>query len=151
MKQKRQISPAIAVADQPTAADLEALKEEGYAAVVNLRQDGEPDQPMGTAAEGEVVRALGMDYLHLGVGSAPLTKEGVGAFCGFMDRHASDRVLVHCRKGSRASALVLLRRALAEGWSPEEVAAKGQAAGLPVEGGLRTLVEDYLRAHSSGL
>ena len=72
-------------------------------------------------------------------------------FCGFMDRHASDRVLVHCRKGSRASALVLLRRALAEGWSPEEVAAKGQAAGLPVEGGLRTLVEDYLRAHSSGL
>ena len=55
----------------PTEADLRALKDEGYVGVVNLRNDGEPEQPLGTAAEGERVRSLGMDYVHYGVGSAP--------------------------------------------------------------------------------
>src|SRR5690349_20826141 len=81
MNVKRAITPTITVADQPTEADLSALKGEGYVGVVNLRHDGEPEQPLGTSAEGERVRSLGMDYLHVGVGGAPLTAEGVGSVC----------------------------------------------------------------------
>src|SRR5437764_7642268 len=104
MNVKRPITPGITIADQPTEADLRALKDEGYVGVVNLRNDGEPEQPLGTAAEGDQVRSQGMDYLHYGVGSAPLTEAGVGSVCDFLDRHAgSGTVLVHCRKGGRAS------------------------------------------------
>jgi uncharacterized protein (TIGR01244 family) len=141
---RKEISPSLAIGDQPTEADLEALKREGYVGVVNLRQDGEPEQPLSTAAEGERVRALGMDYLHYGVGGVPLTEAGVGAVCDFLDRHATGKVLVHCRKGPRAAALVLLQRARAEGWSPAEALARGEQMGLKVEGGLRQLVEAYL-------
>jgi protein tyrosine phosphatase (PTP) superfamily phosphohydrolase (DUF442 family) len=115
---------------------------------VNLRNDGEPEQPLSTTAEGEKVRALGLDYIHMGIGSSPLLESGVDAVCHFLDEHTRDgKVLVHCRKGGRAAAIVLLYEALKEGWSPAEAPAKGKAMGLEVEGGLRTMVATYLDDH----
>jgi uncharacterized protein (TIGR01244 family) len=139
------ITPAITVGDQPTEGDLKALRSEGYVGVINLRIAGEPEQPLDPSGEGEAARALGLDYLHYGVGSAPLTEEGVSAVCAFLDEHAGGKTLVHCRKGGRAAALVLLYKARAEGWSPDEVVARGSAMGLGVDGGLRNLVESFLR------
>ncbi|WP_422931298.1 beta-lactamase hydrolase domain-containing protein [Singulisphaera sp. PoT] len=150
MNFQRAITPAITIADQPTAEDLEALKGQGYVGVVNLRNDGEPEQPLSTSAEGEKVKGLGLDYVHYGVGSAPLTEQGVTAVSDFLSKHGADgKVLVHCRKGARAAALVLLHEAKLQHWSPEEALANGRAMGLEVEGGLKNLVENYLRDHAS--
>ena len=150
MNVKKPITPAITIADQPTADDLKVLKAEGYVGVVNLRNDGEPEQPLSTAAEGALAQEIGLDYLHYGVGSTPLTEEGVSAVCRFLDEHAAGKTLVHCRKGGRAAALALLYiGAKAENWSPDEAVAKGNALGLNVDGGLKTLVENYLRASNS--
>jgi len=113
-----------------------------------LDTDGEPDQPIGTKEEGELVRSFGLDYLHYGVGGTPLNGEGVEKVCDFLDHHG--KVLVHCRKGSRAAALVLIHQARVNGWSSSEVAAKGKAMGLEIDGGLRTLVETYLDQHPPG-
>jgi uncharacterized protein (TIGR01244 family) len=142
--------PGITVADQPTEEELRGLKDQGYTAVANLRHDGEPEQPLSTADEGKLVRAMGLEYVHYGVGGGPLTAEGVAAVCGLLDRNASGKVLVHCRKGARAAALVLVHQALAEKWKPEEAIAKGRALGLDLEGGLRLLVEHYLQTHPAG-
>jgi uncharacterized protein (TIGR01244 family) len=147
MNVKRPFSPTITIGDQPTEADLAQLKKDGYTGVVNLRNDGEPEQPLTTAEEGAKVRALGMAYLHHGVGSAPLSGSGVTAVCDFIDAHSqgTEKVLVHCRKGGRAIALLLLQQARAHQWTKEEVIARGKAIGLEVDGGLRALVESYLR------
>lgn len=147
MNVKQPVTPTITVGDQPDGDDLKALAGEGYVGVVNLRNDGEPDQPMGPSAEGETVKALGLDYLHVGVGSAPLDDEGVAAFCLFLDEHAAGKTMVHCRKSGRAVALVALYLARKQGWSADEAAAMAGEHGLKVEGGMRTLVETYLRAH----
>lgn len=143
----RPITPTLAVAGQPTEAELKALKAGGYAGVVNLRNEGEPDQPISPAEEAEVARGLGLDYLHYGVTNQPFTPEGVGAVCEFLDRHEGQPVLVHCRSGGRASALVLLHQAKRRGWAADEAIAKGRALGLDVKGGLQTLVEQYLNAN----
>jgi uncharacterized protein (TIGR01244 family) len=147
MNVKRPFSPTITIGDQPTEADLEQLKKEGYIGVVNLRNDGEPEQPMSTAEEGAKVKALGMDYLHYGVGSAPLAAPGVTAVCDFIEAHSqgSDKVLVHCRKGGRVIALLLLQQARAQKWTKAEVVKRGKAIGLEVDGGLKTMVENYLK------
>src|SRR3954468_2994319 len=139
-------TPGITVADQPSEEDLRALKAEGYTGVVNLRNDGEPEQPLGTAAEGDLVRSLGMDYLHYGVGGAPLSDAGVASVCDFLTQHSGGKVLVHCRKGARAAALVLLHEAKTRNWSVDEAMAKGREMGLEVDGGLRMMVENYLRS-----
>lgn len=147
MNVKTPITPAITIGDQPTEADLKVLKDEGYVGVINLRNDGEPEQPLGTSAERERVESLGMDYLHYGVGAAPLSAEGVASVCRFLAGHAGEKTLVHCRKGGRAAALVLLYLSEIKKWSADEAVAQGQALGLNVEGGLRQLVESYLRDH----
>ncbi len=147
MNFQRPVTPTITIGDQPTEADLQRLKEEGYVGVVNLRNDGEPEQPLSTGEEGNKVRALGMKYLHYAVGAAPLSEPGVTAVCDFVDELArgTDRVMVHCRRGPRAIALVLLQQARASHWSGEEVFTKGKALGLDVDGGLKMLVESYLK------
>jgi uncharacterized protein (TIGR01244 family) len=148
MNVKRPFTATITIGDQPTEGDLKELKQEGYVGVVNLRNDGEPEQPLSTATEGAIVDELGMEYLHYGVGTAPLSPAGVNAVADFIDQHAqgANRVLVHCRRGGRAVALLLLQQARANKWSAEEVFAKGKAIGLEVDGGLKTLVESYLRS-----
>lgn len=147
MNFQRPVTATIAIGDQPTEADLEQLKQEGYVGVVNLRNDGEPDQPLSTTEEGNKVRALGMKYLHYGVGASPLSDAGVHAVCDFVDENAqgTDKVLVHCRRGPRAIALLLLQQARANHWTADEVFAKGKALGLEVDGGLKMLVEGYLK------
>ncbi len=145
---ERAITPRITIGDQPSETDLARLKAEGYAGVVNLRNDGEPEQPLSTSAEGEKVRALGMDYLHVGVGGSPLTETGVHAVCDFIDAHS--KVMVHCRKGGRAAALVLIHQAKANGWTAAEAAARGRGLGLEVNGGLRAIVENYMDDHRQG-
>lgn len=149
MNVKRPITATITVGDQPTKEDLDQLKREGFTGVVNLRNEGEPDQPMSPAQEGEKVRALGLEYLHYGVGAAPLSTQGVTSVCDFVDRYAQgpQKVLVHCRKGGRALALLLLQQARAHQWSAAEAMARGKAMGLEVDGGLRAMVETYLREH----
>jgi uncharacterized protein (TIGR01244 family) len=142
---ERAITSQITIGDQPTEADLARLKAEGYSGVVNLRNDGEPEQPLSTSAEGEKVRALGMDYIHMGVGGSPLTERGVKEVCDFISAHG--KVMVHCRKGGRAAAIVLIHQAQANDWSAAEAAAKGRGLGLEVEGGLRSIVEKYLDDH----
>lgn len=147
MQFERAITEAITIGDQPTSEDLARFRDEGYVGVVNLRNPGEPEQPLGPAEEGREVEGLGMEYVHYGVGGAPLSEPGVEAVCDFVDRHtqAGRKVLVHCRKGARAAALVLIQQARANRWPADEVITKGQQMGLDVDGGLRTLVEVYLR------
>jgi uncharacterized protein (TIGR01244 family) len=140
----------VTIADQPTEGELRALKGQGYTGVVNLRNDGEPEQPLSPAEEGNKVREMGLDYLHYGVGGAPLSAEGVASVSEFLTRHASGKVLVHCRKGARAAALVLLHEARARNWGPDEAVARGRELGLDIDGGLRMMVENYLRTQSAG-
>lgn len=138
------ITPTIAIGGQPTEADLEALKGQGYVGVVNLRNDGEPEQPIDTKAEAALAAGLGLDYLHYGVGGAPLADPGVASVRDFLDHHAGEKVLVHCRSGGRAAALVLLYEARKNGWTAAEAVEKGRAMGLEVKGGLQMMVEQYL-------
>jgi uncharacterized protein (TIGR01244 family) len=147
MNVKREVTLKITIGDQPSADDLLECKYEGYSGVVNLRNDNEPEQPLSTSAEGDRVRAVGMEYLHHGVGGRPLADPGVAEVCDFIDRLTADggKVLVHCRKGGRAMALVLLQQARAQGWTPAEAVAKGKAMGLQVDGPLQAMVEDYLK------
>ena len=147
MNVKRPVTASITIGDQPTESDLSQLKQEGYTGVVNLRNDGEPEQPMSTTDEGDKVRALGMAYVHYGVGSAPLTVQGVTAVCDFIDKHSQgpEKVLVHCRRGPRAIALLLLQQARALKWTNAEVFAKGKAMGLEIDGGLKVLVDHFLQ------
>lgn len=138
------IRPNLVIADQPTEEELLALPGEGFTAVVNLRRPGEPDQPLDPSAEGECVRAVGLDYLGVPVGGEPLGDAQVEAIGDVLDRHAEGKVLLHCKQGGRAAALALLHIAREEGWPAGEAIERGRALGLELPPPVRALVESYL-------
>ncbi|WP_165243905.1 beta-lactamase hydrolase domain-containing protein [Paludisphaera soli] len=149
MNLERPITDRITIADQPDEQDLSRLREAGYVAVVNLRNDGEPEQPMDVEQEGREAAALGLAYHHHGVGGPPLADPGVSEACDFIDREASrGKVLVHCRKGGRAAAIVLIQQARAHGWNPEEAVARGREEGIVLDPPLQAKVEAYLKSKS---
>jgi uncharacterized protein (TIGR01244 family) len=147
----REVTPQILVADQPTEADLDELMAAGLRGVVNLRHAGEPEQPLDPEGEGEAARARGLKYLHRGVGGAPISSELVADVTRFIAEQTQDegRVLVHCRKGGRAAALVLLAMARMRHWNAADVIEQGRSLGLVVEGGLKQVVEEYLARSES--
>jgi uncharacterized protein (TIGR01244 family) len=144
MRYQSAVNQHIVIGDQPSEADLTQLKNQGFVGVVNLRTDGEPEQPLGTAEEGELVRELGLDYLHAAVDQAGIGPDDLKNVQDFLTRHAEEKVLVHCRKGGRAAAVVLIAEALRHGWNAQEALERGPRMGLNVDGGLRMMVERIL-------
>jgi uncharacterized protein (TIGR01244 family) len=119
------VSSGISVADgQPARAELATLAEQGFAAVVNLREEGEADERMSPAEEGEAVRTSGMSYLHV-----PFSLRDPAAASAAVDDFRREmsglpgRVLVHCGSGRRAAALTAIHLGLKEG-------RRGDGAGL---------------------
>ena len=114
-------SPSLASSGQPTRDQLPAIAAAGIEAVINLVPVDSPD---AYAEEGELVRALGLDYRHIPIAWEQPTGADLEAFLAAMQAFRDKRVLVHCYANARASAFVYLWR----------VRHGGDAAGLGVEG-----------------
>ena len=80
---------------------LRELGDEGYRAVINLKPDIEAE--IG-ADEGELVRAQGIDYVHIPVDFDAPTHADFVAFAQAMDAHAGEQVHVHCAANYRVTA-----------------------------------------------
>lgn len=73
------IRDRLSVGGQPTEDDLRALRNEGYAAVINLRRDGESSDPFDAAGEGQAATKAGLKYFHIPVNSTDPKREQVDA------------------------------------------------------------------------
>ena len=113
-----------------TAAALERLRDAGLQQVVYL---GHTDAESALAHEDRVVDALGMDFAQIPVnGKAPGAAE-FRLFTGLMNQSADRRTLVHCGSNKRASAFVMLYRAIHAGVPVAEAKADMNAVWTPNE------------------
>ncbi|MFT7580213.1 MAG: hypothetical protein ACI9MR_001882 [Myxococcota bacterium] len=127
--------PGITTAAQPTPAALEAAKNDGYAAVINLRAADED----GTWDEAARAAALGMAYVNLPIqGAADLTEANARALARALT--ATPRpVLLHCSSGNRAGALLALKAHVVDGLDAEAALQLARDSGV-------TKLEPALRA-----
>ena len=129
------ISECVSVGGQPQLADLEQLKSEGVATVVNLRVPGE-DTPLTPAAEGALVEKLGLSYHHLPVSLDKLNPAQVEELREILQK-SRGRVFVHCGTGQRACSLSLA----ASGVGADSIQ-RARELGFPVEDAkLRSFLE----------
>jgi len=101
----------------PKPEQLKAVADAGVEILINLatsRSEG------AIPNEGELVRGLGIEYIHIPVDWNKPTKDDLDDFLSAMGKHKSRSILVHCQANYRATCFVALYRILRLGWKPEE-------------------------------
>jgi protein tyrosine phosphatase (PTP) superfamily phosphohydrolase (DUF442 family) len=94
------ISDRLACAGQPREDQLVSLAEDEYKVVINL---GLAVGKYALKNEAESVKGLGMAYHHIPVlFDSPQAGE-LSEFITLMDKHAGDKIFVHCAANYRAS------------------------------------------------
>lgn len=144
------INDEVSVGAQPTEEQLAEFARNGVKTVVNFRTEGEEDQPLSPQAEGEKVRALGMEYLHVPVSTEAMGPEVVDGFrAKFPD--LPKPLYAHCKSGKRAGAMVMMHIASEQGMSGAETLEKAEQMGFKCDQPqLKEFVERYVDGHSAG-
>jgi len=127
----RQYSDSFASAGQPTREQFQALKDQGFERIVYIAFTNNPN---ALADEDQVVKGLGMEYMHVPVDFSNPLPDDFYAFADSMERNTDKKTLLHCQVNARATAFSFLYRViyqdvpLAEAkadmntvWQPNEV------------------------------
>lgn len=131
MKEPIKVSAKVSAGGQPSEEDIAALKAAGVRKVINLRREGEQNQPLDPAAEGEAVKRAGLEYLHIPVDPKNLDPSSAAAVAKAIEE-SDGPVYVHCAAGGRAVTHALLAEAKAQGSSADKVFKKAEEIGAPV-------------------
>lgn len=147
MQDVMKLSDNLTVGAQPTEEQLKQLAGQGIKSVVNLRTEGEEEQPLSPQEEGEKVRALGMQYLHIPVSSKAPGPEQVDQFRSELPRLPGP-VFVHCAKGKRAGAFSMMHMAVENGMSGDDTLKQAEQMGFECDvPALKDFVRGYIDQH----
>jgi protein tyrosine phosphatase (PTP) superfamily phosphohydrolase (DUF442 family) len=104
-------SENFASAGQPTEAQLELIRDEGFERIVYIAFSTDGN---AIANEDKLVRDLGMDYVQIPVVWASPTVADYESFAAVMQRNPNKKTLLHCQVNFRASAFSFLYRVIHE-------------------------------------
>lgn len=150
MQDRMKMNDHVSVGAQTSEEQLRQLASEGFKSVVNLRTEGEKDQPLSPEAEGEKVRELGLAYLHIPVSAKEPKPEQVDRFRAEVSGLPGP-VFVHCASGKRAGAFTMIHQAVESGWSGDETLEKAEQMGFQCDvPELKDFVRGYVDGHAGG-
>ena len=127
---RAKINERLSVGGQPAEDDLAGLRTEGFAAVINLRRDGEDNQPLDPAAEGVAAAKAGLKYFNIPVNSSDPKREQVEAVRTAINQ-VNGPVYVHCQGGGRACTMALLATA-PSGYGATKLIEQAKTSGFPI-------------------
>jgi protein tyrosine phosphatase (PTP) superfamily phosphohydrolase (DUF442 family) len=107
----RQYSESFASAGQPTAEQFSQIRDAGYERVIYLAFSNNPN---AVPNADQVVKGLGMDYVHIPVDWNRPSKRDFYAFADTMRREPDVKTLLHCQVNARATAFSFLYRVIYE-------------------------------------
>jgi protein tyrosine/serine phosphatase len=110
---------------QPVSEGFEFLKQKGIKTVINLRTEDK---------EGDIVRGLGMKYVHIPVRIHVWSKipdEAIAKFFETVRDPANQPVFVHCRRGAdRTGAMIGFYRISMQGWNGNDAYSEARKIGM---------------------
>lgn len=112
------VDTTLSTSGQPTEAQLAAVAHAGFRVVINLALHNDPRYSLRD--EPSLVKALGMEYIHIPVQFDAPTEADLLAFFAAMERHQGEKVMAHCAANMRVSAFLGLYRAIKLGQPVEQ-------------------------------
>lgn len=111
------IDRKIGTSGLPTPAQFAAARDGGYEAVVNLLPDFQDNALKG---EGDLVRALGLDYHYIPVVWTDPRPENFTTFCNVMNNLNGKKILIHCALNMRVTAFFSTYALKYLGWNLDQ-------------------------------
>lgn len=140
----KRLESTVACAGATTPEALRAVKEMGFASVVNLREASEPDANLD--AESNAAKAAGLRYVHLPLNRQAPDSAVVDRFVDAARDPANQPMFIHCASGSRAAAMWLVKRAVIDGWPIDRATEEAEKLGL-TSVPWKQFATDYAKAH----
>ncbi|MDB4241057.1 bifunctional protein tyrosine phosphatase family protein/NAD(P)/FAD-dependent oxidoreductase [Yoonia sp.] len=133
----KKLTPEISVAPQITPADMKAIKDQGFRAIICNRPDGEgADQPTFKEIEAEATKH-GLDAAYLPIVAGKVGDDDADCFADLMTELPGP-VLAYCRTGTRSAILWSLTQA--ETLNVAQILSVTKAAGYDMAGVVRRIV-----------
>ena len=140
----KRLESTVACAGATTPESMRAVKDMGFASVVNLRQASEPNANID--AESAAAKAAGLRYVHLPMNSQSPDPSVADQFVAAARDPATQPMFIHCASGNRAAAMWLIKRAVVDGWSIDRASAEAKQLGL-TNPAMEKFAVDYASAH----
>jgi uncharacterized protein (TIGR01244 family) len=138
-----QLESTIACGGSTKPEAIREIKNMGFKSVINLRLATEEGAMV--EEEGAVVRAAGMNYVHLPFNAQSPDPNLIDNFIAAVTKPANTPAYVHCAAGGRAAALWMIKRVKADGWTVDRALVEANALGLNDR--FRPFAMNYLAAH----
>lgn len=117
IKNYYQYNSLLASGAQPTPADIAALKENGFEAIVNISPASTKN---ALISEAQLVEQQSMDYIHFPVDCSNLRPIHFATFKGIMKGFENKKVFVHCGGNIKSSNLIHMYNVLEKGTDEKE-------------------------------
>ena len=121
-------SASLTTSGQPTEPELAKIALAGYDRVIFLAFT---NHPKAVAHEDDIVRDLGLQFMHIPVQWDSPSLADFDAFAAVMQAHGASRTLVHCEVNFRASVFGFLYQVLHEGTDVDETMSLMQSIWVP--------------------
>jgi protein tyrosine phosphatase (PTP) superfamily phosphohydrolase (DUF442 family) len=105
----RQYSATFASAGQPTREQFQVIADQGFERIVYIAFTNNNN---ALADADQVVKGLGMEYMHVPVAFDNPLPDDFYAFADSMRRNTGKKTLLHCQVNARATAFSFLYRVL---------------------------------------
>ena len=138
------VDAVVACGGATETSALEGLKNDGFKAVINLRQASEPGAniPENSAR----AKALGLNYIHIPFNTQAPEQKTVDDFLAAVANKANQPVYVHCGSANRVGAVWLVKRVLQDGWAVDKATEEAKLIGLR-SAPLEEFAKKYIAEH----
>ncbi len=133
------IDATVACAGATSAEAMPALKELGFASVINFRTAEEEGANIG--ASRAAAAQAGLTYIHIPF-RAP-TPENTEEFLAAIADTTNQPAYIHCASANRVGAMWFIKRVKQDGWNPDRAMTEAEAIGLRSER-LKEFAVDYV-------
>ncbi|MGE3930432.1 MAG: TIGR01244 family sulfur transferase [Hyphomonadaceae bacterium] len=133
MAEFKTITPEFSVAPQLGAEDIARAADEGYAAIIANRPDGEAPGQLTLAQAEAAAKAAGLKF-HAIPYSMPLTPAIVAETAAALEQIGAGRVLAYCRTGTRSVTAWAMAQVAAGALTPDQAIGLAERAGYDLSG-----------------
>lgn len=137
------LETTVACGGATKAEAVPALKQMGFASIINVREANEPGADIDQ--ESAAAKAVGLNFVNVPFNVASPAPDLVDRFLAAVTKKENTPAYIHCAAGGRAASLWMIKRVQVDGW--DEARALEEATALGLNERLKPFALDYIHSH----